>query len=490
MSAPFIQQAVLDAVPTDLFIAGRWLPAANRATFPVEDPATGHVVAHVADATAQDGLDALAAADSAQAGWATVPPLERAHILRRTHDLLLERTEHFALLITIEMGKSLAESRSEVAYAANYLRWFAEEAVRIDGNWKVSEDGSARVLVMHQPVGPSLLITPWNAPLAMPARKLGPALAAGCTAVVKPAAQTPLTTNAFVALLSEAGLPDGVVNVVPTTRAPELSTPLLADSRLRKVSFTGSTQVGRLLLAQAAENVLRTSMELGGNAPFVVCNDADLDSAVQGAMTAKLRNIGEACIAANRFIVHEDVAEEFASRLGERMAALRLGSGAAPDTDLGPLIDERQRRRVADLVVEATAAGARLRIGGHVPEGPGWFYPPTLLTDIPRGARITREEIFGPVAAIQTFSTDEEALNTANDTEYGLVSYVYTQNLDRALHMVERLETGMVGLNRGYVSDASAPFGGIKQSGVGREGGNSGIDEYLEEKYVAINAAA
>lgn len=479
--------SVLDWVRTDLFIGGRWIPAPNGATFAVENPATGETLAHVADATAQLGLDALEAATLAQPQWAAVPPRRRAEILRRAHDLLLERTEQFALLITLEMGKSLAESRSEVAYAAGYLRWFAEEAVRIDGGWKVSEDGSARVLVMRQPVGPCLLITPWNAPLAMPARKIAPALAAGCTSVVKPAPQTPLTTNALVSLLVEAGLPDGAVNVVPTSHASALSEPLMADRRLRKVSFTGSTPVGRLLLAQAAQNVLRTSMELGGNAPFVVCADADLDAAVAGAMTAKLRNIGEACIAANRFYVHAEVAEEFAERLVERMSTLSLGVGTDPSTDLGPLIDDRQRRRVADLVEETVAGGARLRAGGAVPEGPGYFYPPTVITDVPADARIIREEIFGPVAAIQTFTTEAEALHAANDTEFGLVSYVYTQDLGRALRMVEQIETGMVGLNRGYVSDPSAPFGGVKQSGIGREGGSSGIDEYLEEKYVAID---
>jgi succinate-semialdehyde dehydrogenase / glutarate-semialdehyde dehydrogenase len=484
------QHDVIAHVEKGVLIDGRWRPATGRATFPVENPATGQPLCEVADATPPDALAALDAASAAQARWAAVPPRRRGDILRRAHDLLLERMEEFALLITLEMGKSLAESRAEVRYGANYLRWFGEEAVRIDGTWKVSEDGTARVLVTRQPVGPCLLITPWNAPLAMPARKIGPALAAGCTMIVKPAPQTPLTTAALAGLLAEAGLPDGILNVIPTTQAAAVTEPLLRDGRLRKLSFTGSTPVGRLLLSQAADTVLRTSMELGGNAPFIVCEDADLDAAVDGAMTAKLRNIGEACIAANRFHVHADVAEEFTQKLVARMGTIALGVGTDPKAGLGPLIDERQRRRVANLVDETVAAGARVRAGGQLPEGPGYFYPPTVLTEVPHGARITREEIFGPVAAIQTFTTETEALRDANDTEFGLVSYLYTRDLDRALRMSERLETGMVGLNRGYVSDPSAPFGGMKQSGVGREGGNTGIDEYLEQKYLAINTAS
>ena len=480
---------VIGQLEKGVFIAGRWRPAAEGATFPVENPATGETLCEVSDAVPEDALAALDAASAAQSKWAEVPPRHRGEILRRAHDLLIERMEEFALLITLEMGKSLAESRAEVLYGANYLRWFGEEAVRIDGSWKVSEDGTARVLVTRHPVGPCLLITPWNAPLAMPARKIGPAVAAGCTMIVKPAAQTPLTTAALADVLTAAGLPDGVLNIIPTTQAAAVTEPLLRDGRLRKLSFTGSTPVGRLLLSQAADTVLRTSMELGGNAPFIVCEDADIDTAVDGAMTAKLRNIGEACIAANRFHVHADVAEEFTRKLVERMGTIVVGAGTDPAVDLGPLIDDIQRRRVADLVDETIAAGARARAGALVPEGPGYFYPPTVLTDIPAEARITREEIFGPVAAIQTFTTEEEALRAANDTEFGLVSYLYTQDLNRALRMSEQLETGMVGLNRGYVSDPSAPFGGMKQSGVGREGGNTGIDEYLEQKYIAINMA-
>ncbi|WP_438816893.1 NAD-dependent succinate-semialdehyde dehydrogenase [Umezawaea beigongshangensis] len=478
---------VVGRVEKGLLVGGRWRPASGGDVFVVENPATGEPLCEVSDATPDDALAALDAANAAQRSWAAVSPRRRGDVLRRAHDLLVERVEQFALLITLEMGKSLAESRAEVAYAADYLRWFGEEAVRIDGSWKVGQDGTTRVLVVRQPVGPCLLITPWNAPLAMPARKIGPALAAGCTAIVKPAPQTPLTMAALAGLLAEAGLPDGVLNVVPTTRAAAVTEPLLRDGRLRKLSFTGSTPVGRLLLSRAADTVLRTSMELGGNAPFVVCHDADVDAAVDGAMTAKLRNIGEACIAANRFLVHADLAEEFSEKLVARMATITVGAGTDPTTDLGPLIDHGQRRRVADLVDDAVTAGARLRAGGGLPAGPGYFYPPTVLTDVPAGARITRTEIFGPVAAIRTFTTEAQALHEANDTEFGLVSYLYTRDLDRALRMTEQLDTGMVGLNRGRVSDPSAPFGGMKQSGSGREGGNTGIDEYLEQKYVAID---
>ncbi len=480
---------IVTRVRRGVLIDGSWRPATGAATFEVEDPARGRSLGEVADGTPEDGLAALTAADDARSSWAATPPRHRGLILRRAYELLLRRKEQLAWLITLEMGKSLAESRAEVEYGANYLRWFGEEAVRIEGSWKVSEDGTARVLVMRQPVGPCLLITPWNAPLAMPARKIAPAVAAGCTMIVKPAPQTPLTTAALAETLIEAGLPDGVLNIVPTTDAAALTEPLLRDGRLRKLSFTGSTPVGRLLLSHAAGTVLRTSMELGGNAPFIVCRDADLDAAVTGAMTAKLRNIGEACIAANRFHVHAAVAERFSAKLAARMSELTLGPGTETGTDIGPLIDERQRRKVAELVEDTVAAGATVRIGGRIPAGPGYFYPPTVLTDVPPGSRISREEIFGPVAAIQTFEQESEALRAANDTEFGLVSYLYTRDLARAVRMSERLETGMVGLNRGYVSDASAPFGGMKQSGIGREGGNSGIEEYLEQKYVAVDAA-
>lgn len=479
--------AVIDGVDKGLIIGGKVLEATGGATLPVENPATGMPLCEVADGTAEDGKAALDAACAAQESWAATPPRARGEILRRTYDLLISRTEEFALLITLEMGKSLAESREEVVYAAEYLRWFGEEAVRIDGEWKVGESGGSRVLVMKQPVGPCLLITPWNAPLAMPARKIAPALAAGCTTVVKPAGQTPLTTLKLASLFAEAGLPAGIVNVVTTSHSAQVTTPLIHDPRMRKLSFTGSTPVGRVLIAQSAEQVLRTSMELGGNAPFVVCADADVDAAVEGALTAKMRNIGEACVAANRFHVHEDVAAEFTDKLTARMSALTVGAGTEPETDLGPLIDDRQRSRVAALVDDAVRSGAEVRLGGEMPAGPGYFYPPTVLTNVTTSTGITREEIFGPVAAIRTFADDAQAVRDANDTEFGLVSYLYTRDLERAIRLTEQLESGMVGLNRGYISDPSAPFGGIKASGTGREGGNVGIDEYLELKYVALN---
>ncbi|CAA9217559.1 MAG: Succinate-semialdehyde dehydrogenase [NAD(P)+] [uncultured Blastococcus sp.] len=474
-------------VDTGLLIGGERRDASGGATFAVEDPATGVVLTHVADATPDDGLAALDAAAGAQRSWASTPPRERGEILRRAYEIVTAQTEEIATLITLEMGKSLAESRAEVAYGANYFRWFSEEAVRIDGEWKTSDDGASRVLVMRQPVGPCLFITPWNAPLAMPARKIGPAVAAGCTMVVKPAEQTPLTMLKVAAVLREAGLPDGVLNVVPTTRSALVTRPLLHDRRLRKLSFTGSTQVGRALIAESAEQVLRTSMELGGNAPFVVCRDADVDAAVDGAMTAKMRNIGEACVAANRFYIHDAVAEEFTAKLGARMAALTVGPGLHAKTDIGPMIDDQQRRRVAGLVDEAVSRGAEVLTGGQVPDGAGYFYPPTVLTGVTPDSRVAREEIFGPVAAIQTFSQDDEAIRAANDSDAGLVAYLYTRDLARAIRLTEALETGMVGLNRGYISDPSAPFGGVKQSGLGREGGNAGISDYLELKYVAID---
>ncbi|MDR7275650.1 NAD-dependent succinate-semialdehyde dehydrogenase [Catenuloplanes atrovinosus] len=477
-------------VPRGLLVGGAERDADGGATFEVVDPATGGVLCEVADAAPRDGLAALDSAAAAGPGWACVPPRRRAEILRRVHDLLLERSEEFALLITLEMGKSLDESRAEVAYGAQFFRWFAEEAVRIDGHWKVSEDGSARVLVMRRPVGPALLITPWNLPLALPARKIAPALAAGCTVVVKPAEQTPLTTLKLAALLADAGTPAGVVNVIPTSRPAAVTGPMIRDDRLRKLSFTGSTEVGRTLLAAASNQVLRTSLELGGNAPFLVCHDADIDAAVCGAIVAKTRNIGQACVAANRFYVHAEVADEFVTKFTERMEGLRVGPGTAPGTDLGPLIDDQQRARLVALVDDAVLHGAEVLTGGTVPAGPGFFYPPTVLTGVSPDCAITREEIFGPVAAIQTFTDEAEAVREANHTEYGLVSYLYTRDLTRAVRLSEQLESGMVGLNRGLISDASAPFGGIKQSGLGREGGNSGISEYLEEKYVAIDMPA
>ncbi|MGH3445000.1 MAG: NAD-dependent succinate-semialdehyde dehydrogenase, partial [Nocardioidaceae bacterium] len=419
-------------------------------------------------------------------GFAAVPPRARADMLMRAFELLHERIEDLALLMTLEMGKPLAESRGEIGYAAEFFRHFAEEAVRIDGGYQVAPAGGARFLVTRQPVGPCLLITPWNFPMAMGTRKIGPAIAAGCTSVVKPAPQTPLSMLALAGILREAGVPDGVVNLIPTTRAGQVMEPLIRSGLARKLSFTGSTAVGRTLLAQCADKVLRTSMELGGNAPFLVFPDADLDKAVEGALAAKMRNSGEACTAANRFYAHEDVAEEFSGRLATRMAGLSVGPGVRAGVAVGPLIDAAAQAKVQQLVEDAVAHGSQVLTGGSVPEGPGFFYPPTVLTDVAESARMRHEEIFGPVAAITTFATEQEAITAANDTDYGLVAYVYTTDLNRALRVAEALETGMVGLNQGVVSNPAAPFGGVKSSGLGREGGRTGIDEYLETKYVGI----
>lgn len=480
------EHAVVDAVHADLLIGGQWRAAKDGATLDVEDPATGKVLCTVADASPEDGMAALDAAVAAQADWAATAPRERGEILRRSFELMNERADDLALLMTLEMGKPISESKAEISYAADFFRWFAEEAVRIEGDYAVSVNGRGRKLVLRQPVGPCLLITPWNFPAAMGTRKIGPAVAAGCTMVMKPARQTPLSMLALAQILAEAGLPDGVLNIVTTSSSNAVMEPLIRDGRARKLSFTGSTAVGRSLLEKAADQVLRTSMELGGNAPFLVFDDADLDAAVDGAMVAKMRNIGEACTAANRFYVHADLAEEFAKRLAERMGALTLGRGTEEGVDVGPLIDSEQRDKVAELVSDAVHKGARTLVGAEPVDGEGYFYRPTVLTDVPREARLHREEIFGPVAPITPFSEEEAALADANDTEFGLVSYVYTQNLNRALRVCERLESGMVGLNQGMVSNPAAPFGGIKHSGLGREGGNVGIEEYLETKYVAI----
>jgi len=480
------EQVVLDAVPTGLFVGGTWRPATSGATLAVDDPATGKTLVEVANASPDDGRAALDAAVAAQPGFAALPPRERGEILRRAYELIMSRVDDLALLMTLEMGKPLAESKGEVAYAAEFFRWFAEEAVRIDGQYAVAPNGASRFLVMRQPVGVCLLVTPWNFPMAMGTRKIGPAVAAGCTMVIKPAQQTPLSMHALAAILAEAGLPDGVLNVVTTSSAGKVMEPLIRDGRARKLSFTGSTAVGRALLEQAADKVLRTSMELGGNAPFVVFGDADLDAAVDGAMTAKMRNMGEACTAANRFLVHRSVADAFADRLAERMAALRVGRGTDDGVQVGPLVDATSREKVVELVGDAVGHGATVRVGGDAVDGPGWFYRPTVLTGVPLDARLTKEEIFGPVAPISVFDTDDEAVAAANDTEFGLVSYLYTENLARALRVSEALESGMVGLNTGLVSNPAAPFGGIKQSGLGREGGSVGIDEYLETKYVAL----
>ena len=468
--------------PTGCFIDGKWREGTRR--FAVTDPATGEQLAEVADAGPDDGVAALDAAAAVQDAWAATSPKERAGLLRRAHDELLSRREEFALLITREMGKPLAESRAEVSYAADFLQWFAEEAVRISGEYRMSPGGDFRIITTRQPVGPCLLIAPWNFPLAMITRKVGPALAAGCTALLKPAEDTPLSCLLLVQVLADAGLPAGVVNVLPTSRPAPLVERLLADPRLRKLSFTGSTHVGRLLLAQASRNVLRTSMELGGNAPFLVFADADLEAAVEGAMLAKLRNGGQSCVAANRFLVEEPVAQEFATLFAERMSRVRLGPGIDPASQLGPLINTVQRDRVAGLVDDAVSCGARVLTGGSAE---GTFFPATVLADVPASARINQEEIFGPVAPISTFSGEEMALSLANDTGFGLVAFLYTGSLDRAVRVSERLEAGMVGLNRGLVSNAAAPFGGIKQSGLGREGGFAGIGEYLSTKYLALD---
>src|SRR5580692_1575505 len=490
--APALSQRerdVLASVPKDLLIAGEWRAASGGGTLTVEDPATTEPLAEVADAQPQDALAALAAAADAQAQWGSHPPRERGEILRRAYQAIVEKTDDLALLMTLEMGKSVAESRAEIAYAAEFFRWFSEEAVRIHGRYMVNTTGKGRILTMRQPVGPCVFVTPWNFPTAMGTRKIAPAIAAGCTMVVKPAKQTPLSMLALAKILEHAGLPGGVLNVITAASAGGVIEPLLKDPRTRKLSFTGSTEVGRTLIEQSAQQVLRVSMELGGNAPFLVFEDADLDAAVDGAMLAKMRNVGEACTAANRFHVHESLAGEFARRLAERMGALKIGRGTEPDVDVGPLIDEAQRTKVTELVSDAVQQGARLLRGGGPLSGPahtGYFFEPTVLTDVPDNARLLSEEIFGPVAPIATFSSEEQALEAANRTEYGLVAYVYTQDLARAFRVCEGIESGMIGLNQGVVSNPAAPFGGVKQSGFGREGGFEGIGEYLETKYIAM----
>ncbi|WP_294978035.1 NAD-dependent succinate-semialdehyde dehydrogenase [uncultured Microbacterium sp.] len=481
------ESALLEKVPRGLFIGGEWVEG-SAGTFPVVDPATGDTLIEIADASPEDGIRALDAAVAAQEDWAATAPRRRSDILRRAFDLLMERADEIALLMTLEMGKPLAEARGEITYGGEFLRWFSEEAVRVSGRFGSNPEGTGRMIVSQRPVGPCFFITPWNFPLAMATRKIAPALAAGCTVVIKPAELTPLTTLAFVDILVEAGLPAGVVNVVTTTRSAALSAPIIADPRLRKLSFTGSTPVGKKLIAQAAEGVLRVSMELGGNAPFVVFDDADLDKAVDGAMLAKFRNIGQACTAANRFIVHTSVVDEFARRVTERVNAMRVGRGTEEGVQIGPLIDVKAVEGAEALVSDAVARGARLLTGGSAVDGPGTFFEPTVITDVVGGSDILREEIFGPVLAIATFTDEDEAVRLANDTEYGLVSYVFTEDLARGMRMIDRLETGMMGLNAGVVSNAAAPFGGVKQSGVGREGGLEGIHEFLSTKYTLIPA--
>ena len=477
---------LLAKLPTGLFIGGQWQEAEGGKRLPVYNPATGEVLVEIADAAPADGMRALDAASASAAGWAATPPRERGELLRAAFDLLQERREEFALLMTLEMGKPLAEANGEVAYGGEFLRWFGEEAVRITGRYGRNPEGTGTIVVSQRPVGPSLLITPWNFPLAMATRKIAPALAAGCTVVIKPAELTPLTTLYFAQLLADVGLPAGVVNVVTTSSSQDVSAPIIADPRLRKLSFTGSTAVGRALLKQAADGVLRTSMELGGNAPFVVFGDADLDAAVDGAMLAKFRNTGQACTAANRFIVHESVAEEFSSRIAARVSALSVGDGTVDGVEIGPVIDDRAVANIRSLIEDALSGGATVVTGGGAVDGPGTFFEPTVVTGLSPDARMVREEIFGPVLGIVTFDSEEEAVRLANATEYGLVGYVFTRDLARAHRMIDRIETGMMGVNVGVVSNAAAPFGGVKQSGLGREGGAEGINEYLETKYTLI----
>jgi len=479
------EQDLLAKVPTGLYIGGKWVNGSGD-LIEVEDPATGKTLLEIANASAEDGLAALTSADETQASWAKVPPRERAELLRRTFELVRERSEEFATLISLEMGKPIAEARGEVTYGNEFLRWFSEEAVRISGRFGTSPEGTGRMLVAQRPVGPAFAITPWNFPLAMATRKIGPAIAAGCTMVVKPAELTPLTTLLLVKTMEEAGLPAGVINVITTSTSAATSAPIIADNRLRKITFTGSTQVGRKLLEQSAQRILRTSMELGGNAPFLVFEDADIDAAVNGAMLAKMRNIGQACTAANRFIVHDSVADDFAAKLGERMGALKLGRGVDAETTCGPVINEKARENMQRLVDATVAEGGDIVVGGESGSGDGYFFKPTVLANVKPGSTILNEEIFGPIAPIVRFKTEEEGVRLANDTEYGLVSYAFTEDLKRGMRLIESLDTGMTGLNTGLVSNAAAPCGGVKASGLGREGGAEGIHEYLETKYVMI----
>jgi succinate-semialdehyde dehydrogenase/glutarate-semialdehyde dehydrogenase len=487
---PTLPPTVAAHVPTGLLIGGTWRPAKGGATFPVQDPATAQVLFDVADGTSEDALDALTAADEAFAEYRAVAPVVRSELLRAVFESIVAHTEDIAALVTAEGGKPLAEARAEVAYAADYVRWFSGQALRLDGLARRAPSGTYHQLVLRRPVGPALLITPWNFPIAMIARKVAPALAAGCTAVVKPARLTPLTTAFAAELIREElearDLPVGAVNVVPSSSARSVSEPLLADPRLRKLSFTGSTEVGRTLLAGAAQGVLRTSMELGGNAPFLVFDDADIDAAVTGAVAAKMRNAGQTCVAANRFLVHAKVAGEFTARLTEAFAGLVVGHGADAGVTVGPLIEEAAVERVDELVTAAADGGARVRIGGERPAGPGWFYQPTVLDRVTPDMAVVTQEVFGPVAPVVTFDDEDEAIALANATPFGLVAYAYTSDLSRVLRLAEAIEVGMLGVNRGMVSDATAPFGGVKQSGLGREGGEAGLEEYLDTVYVAV----
>jgi succinate-semialdehyde dehydrogenase/glutarate-semialdehyde dehydrogenase len=471
--------------PTGLLIGGRWSPG-QAGTLPVIDPATEDAIADVADASIDDALDAVTAAYDALPAWAARPPRERGECLRRAFELMMASAGPLARLMVLENGKALRDARAEITYAAEFFRWYAEEAVRNSGALAIAPSGANKIMVAHQPVGVSILVTPWNFPAAMATRKIGPALAAGCTIVLKPAKETPLTALAIAALLTEAGLPDGVVNVLPTTSPGPVTAAMLADPRVRKLSFTGSTEVGRTLLRTAADTITNCSMELGGNAPFLVFEDADIDAAIEGAFIAKMRNGGEACTAANRFYVHEAVASDFSAKLAARLGAIRLGPGLEEGVELGPLVNADTRSKVAGLVESAAKDGSRIVLGGRAPERPGYFYQPTVLDDVPPDAGILSQEIFGPVAPIVKFTDTDQAIALANDTEYGLVAYLYTRDLRRAMQVSESLESGMVGVNRGVVSDPAAPFGGVKQSGLGREGGHDGLLEFTETKYIAV----
>ncbi|WP_315095547.1 NAD-dependent succinate-semialdehyde dehydrogenase [uncultured Cellulomonas sp.] len=490
MTPPSLPPTVAAHVPTGLLIGGAWRPASTGRTFEVADPATTETLFDVADGGEQDALDALTAADAAFPEWRATAPRVRAELLRAVYETLTARTEDIAALVTAEGGKPLAESRAEVAYGADYVRWYSEQAVRFDGLARRAPSGGNHQLVLRRPVGPALLITPWNFPIAMIARKVAPALAAGCTVVIKPAQLTPLTTAYVAEIIREElegrGLPTGVINVVPSASARTISGPLLADPRLRKLSFTGSTEVGSALLKASADNVLRTSMELGGNAPFLVFEDADIPAAVQGAVQAKMRNAGQTCVAANRFLVHASVAEEFTAGLTEAFERLVVGHGADEGTTVGPLIEASAVDRVEEVVTEAVDAGARVRIGGDRPKRPGYFYAPTVLDRVSADLRVITEETFGPVAPVVTFGSEQEVVALANSTPFGLVAYAYTRDIARVMRLAESVETGMLGVNRGLVSDASAPFGGVKSSGLGREGGEAGLEEYLDSVYVAI----
>jgi succinate-semialdehyde dehydrogenase / glutarate-semialdehyde dehydrogenase len=478
---------VMTGVSTELYIGGAWRPASDGARLDVIDPATEAVIASVASASVEDAKAAVDAAEASYAGWAGRKPRERGEILRRAYDLIVGQSERFAKLITVENGKSLADARGEVAYAAEFFRWYAEEAVRNIGQISHAPSSGARIVVQHKPAGVVVLVTPWNFPAAMATRKIGPALAAGCPIVLKPASETPLTALALAQILQEAGVPPGVVNVLPSRRSGAVVGAMLQDLRVRVLSFTGSTEVGRKLLHAAADNIVRPVMELGGNAPFIVFDDADIDSAVEGAMIAKMRNMGEACTAANRFYVHADVHDAFAAKFADRMRALKVGHGLEEGVALGPLVNADARDKVVELVDDAVGKGAKVLVGGKAPDGKGFFFPATVLVDVPDDATMLQEEIFGPVASIQKFTDLDDVITRANATEYGLVAYVYTRNLGRGMQVSERLDFGMVGLNRGIVSDPAAPFGGMKQSGIGREGAHEGVMEFLETQYVSVD---